>query len=198
MCCQNPNYTAKANQAKCWAIVSLVFAIITLLSFAVGGYASGIGSILTIVGTSLVICCGPAKAGAGAGCKFKAASILVLIGAIVHIVGLVLMLMVVVGSGNNTNQLCLEGYCEQSKYRVVSCGSYMCASETMCKTDSSSSAVQACGLGASIVAAWFSIILWPAIVLSGLTAIFELLCAIFSFQAAGTMEKGTATIQPAA
>ena len=91
MCGSNANVPPQVNTAKCWSIPVMVFAIISCMGLPVGLVVwpcliSGVGGIVALVGSSILICCGPSDASAGAG-KMMAGFILMLIGAICELGG---------------------------------------------------------------------------------------------------------------
>lgn len=206
MCGSNAHWTAKANHARCIAIATLVFAILSLICFAVSGIVSGAGSVISIVACSLLICCGPAAPGIGAGFKFKFTSVLALLSFILHVTGVVLMITVITDvSGNNAAvDTCLSSACAGTNWHVYSChlDGTKCASQNECLTSSTSHARTSCEsvseVGGVIVAFWVSIVLWPAIILTCVTLILELSLAINSWQAAASMEdrQPTMTTKP--
>ena len=95
MCIEHRGWTPEANVAKSVAIAALIFAIVDLLieGFA-GGIAPGItaciGALISIIATSMIVCCGPPSAGAGKGCIFRATGILALIASMVHMICVIL------------------------------------------------------------------------------------------------------------
>ena len=95
MCEGNPNLPPEAKTAKCICIPVLVLAIISTSSIFMfpAGLLMCVSGILGIVGTSIVICCGPSKPGEGSG-KLKCCAILCIIAAVFHLVGLILMIVV--------------------------------------------------------------------------------------------------------
>lgn len=151
MCCNVESWSAKANNAKCLAVSVLVFGIFDLLSFFVGGVVSGVAAIIAIIGSGLIICCGPPAPGPGRGCSFKATAILALIAAIVHLIGIILLIGVVTAVGNGISDACLENACSGTSWRVATCGVPPCASERACRTDEESSARAVCaGTGTAV------------------------------------------------
>lgn len=206
MCGSNAHWTSKANHARCIAIATLIFAILSLICFVVSGFVSGVGSVISIIACSLLICCGPPAPGIGAGFKFKLTSFLALLSFILHVVGIVLMITVVTDiSGNNAVvDSCLSSACTGTNWQVYSChlDGTKCSSQNECLTSSTSHARTSCEsvseIGGAIVAFWVSIVLWPAIILTGVTLILELSLAINSGQAAASMEdrKPTTTTKP--
>ena len=186
MCCNNANWTPKANHAKCLGIAVLVFGIIDCLSFVVGGWLAGVGAILAIIGSSIIICCGPAAPAPGSGCKFKAAGVLSLIAGILHLVGAILMIMIVAGTGGTVNQACLDGVCGSGSYATTYCGNALCTSESQCRGDST--IVSGCEDVGTVAAAWVNIVLWPMIIVTIAQLALEIAFAINSSQAAGTMD----------
>ena len=98
MCGSNANVPPQVNTAKCWSIPVMVFAIISILNMPVGVVVwpcliTGVGGIVALVGSSILICCGPSDASAGAG-KMMAGFILMLIGAICELGGAIAGLIV--------------------------------------------------------------------------------------------------------
>ena len=81
--------------AKCICIPVLVLAIISTSSIFMfpAGLLMCVSGILGIVGTSIVICCGPSNPGEGSG-KLKCCAILCIIAAVFHLIGLILMIVV--------------------------------------------------------------------------------------------------------
>ena len=73
----------------------LVLAIISTSSIFMfpAGLLMCVSGILGIVGTSIVICCGPSNPGEGSG-KLKCCAILCIIAAVFHLIGLILMIVV--------------------------------------------------------------------------------------------------------
>jgi len=204
MCCNNPSWTPKANHAKCLAIACLVFGIIGCLFGSISmmtpwGNPIGLGaSIITVISSSLIICCGPKAPGPGTGCRFKAAAILVAIAAIINMVdiGGVVMLLVRAHQGLSSTA-CEERYCANGNYvnqlcpngnlsTTTSC-SYCtyCISESQCRLESYS--ISGCGAGQAIGMG----LLIPTLVISVAQTGLEIGFSINSFQAASTMEAGT-------
>lgn len=95
MCEGNPNLPPEAKTAKCLCIPVLVLAIISTSSIFMfpAGLLMCVSGILGIVGTSIVICCGPSNPGEGSG-KLKCCAILCIIAAVFHLIGLILMIVV--------------------------------------------------------------------------------------------------------
>ena len=75
--------SAEGNQAKCWAIPAMVFAILSCIGFIGNAWIQGIGGILALIASSMIICCDAAKA-AG---KLQACFVLFILGGIIEIVG---------------------------------------------------------------------------------------------------------------
>lgn len=199
MCCQSPNWPAKANHAKCLGIAVLVFGIIDCVSFVGGGWLAGIAALLGIISASLIICCGPPTTGPGSGCKFKAAAILAGLAAILHVVGAILMVLIIIAVDSGVGNACLDGYCADNRWSSAQCctgfglscpysstNEYVCGSENECRTTDPQ--VAACDIGSTVVSGFVQIILWPIIILTIVQAILELSFAINSMQAVKEME----------
>merc|ERR1719473_1430627 len=110
------------------------------------------------------------------------------------------MITVITGVSDTATSVdsCLASAC--INWQAYSCrldGSAHCASQNECLTSPTSHARTSCemisDIGGTLVAAWVSIVLWPAIVLTGVTLILELSLAINSWQAAASMEGLTPT-----
>ena len=96
MCCSSPDVPTEVNTAKCWAIPVMVFAIFSCIGFLGGAWIQGVGGILSLIGSSILICCGPKAGGGGAG-SCMAAFVLMLLGAIAELVGAVIGLILYFG-----------------------------------------------------------------------------------------------------
>lgn len=92
MCGSDPNLAPQTNSAKCWSIPIMIFAIISCIGFLGGAWVQGIGGVLGLVASSMLICCGPKAAGEGGGMT-QGAMILYVLGAIAEILGAVLGLL---------------------------------------------------------------------------------------------------------
>ena len=65
--CSNPQLSAAVNSAKCASVGALLAGILACLGFLVGGWLAGIGGILGIIASSMLLCCGPSNKGEGKG-----------------------------------------------------------------------------------------------------------------------------------
>ena len=65
--CKNPEVNPAVNSAKCAAVGALIAAILACLGFVAGGWLAGIGGILGILASSMLLCCGPNKKAEGKG-----------------------------------------------------------------------------------------------------------------------------------
>jgi len=201
--CSNPNYPPAGNTAKGMAAAVLTFAILSLVSFFSSGIIAGVGAVLAIIASSLVVCCARQQPGPGAGCTFKAAAILSLIAAIVHLVGAILMIVVYINfhevTSDAVDQVCVENQCDNGAWINSECDDYgnLCTSEEQCSTaQCSSCAVTVCS-SAIILSMWqqiFAIIVWPGIALSIICFLLELTFTILAFKAAGPMEQSKGTM----
>ena len=72
----------QVRKAKSVAIATLIFAILSLLGFLVPFYFPGSGGLLSIIGTSIILCC--ASNGAGG---YMACAVLSIISAVIHLFG---------------------------------------------------------------------------------------------------------------
>ena len=155
----------EVTSAKCWSIVALVFSIIALVGFIAGGWVQVIGGLLACIGLSILICCG-LKDGSAAGKKAMAGFVLMLLGAITEIVGAVLGLILYFGT-------------------VTRCGQEVCVMQgtpyETCVTPAQS-AIDTC-IG------FLSIIIWPSIIIGGVSGIITLVAAVKAKQAHGSLGK---------
>ena len=166
MCGKEPNTTAEVNSAKCWAIPALVFSIIALIGFIAGSWVQAIGGLLACIGSSILICCGPKDGSAAGKGKEMAGFVLMLIGAITEIIGAVLGLILYFGT-------------------VTRCGQETCVMQgtpyETCVTPAQS-AIDTC-IG------FLSIIIWPSIIIGGVSGIITLVAAVKAKQAHGSLGK---------
>lgn len=104
MCCNDPNLPPAVNTAKGWAIPSMIFALIACVGFLGGAWIQGIGGIIGLVGSSVVICC---VSNPPSPCNMMASFILQLLGSIMMILGAVVGLVIYFGVVDEmTNGLC--------------------------------------------------------------------------------------------
>jgi len=196
MCCPSPSWTPKANSAKSIGIAVLTFAIIDLLTFAVQGYAAGIASLIAIVASSIIICCGPPTPGPGRGSTFTAVGVLSLIASVVHFVGIVLLIVFYINlhniSADTVTDNCIDSACSGTAWQTASCdNSYnTCTSEAECMSATCTyCSATVCRTAGTIVQNWIYILVWPGILLSVLCFSLELALAVTSFQAAPGMSS---------
>ena len=126
MCGNNPNVAPQVNNAKCIGGTALGFAIVTIVGFLLDwpGAISAIAGILSVIGNSIVCCCGPKAKGEGAG-KFTAAMVLNIIACILHfaaIIGVVVFYLGMVAHVNAETAKCVECVC-RDEYRTWGGGS---------------------------------------------------------------------------
>jgi hypothetical protein len=65
MCGKNEGWPDKANHAKNLAIAVLVFGVLSCVGISAGEWLGGVGGILSVVASSMIICCAPPQAGPG-------------------------------------------------------------------------------------------------------------------------------------
>ena len=166
MCGKEPNTTAEVNSAKCWAIPALVFSIIALIGFIAGGWVQAIGGLLACIGSSILICCGPKDGSAAGKGKEMAGFVLMLIGAITEIIGAVLGLILYFGTVTRCGQeVCVPNFS----------GGQTCASPPQATIDT--------------CIGFLSIIIWPSIIIGGVSGIITLVAAVKAKQAHGSLGK---------
>ena len=90
--CSSDTVSKEVNRAKCASIGALICGILACLGFAANGWLAGIGGILAIIASSMLICCGPTARGQGK-CMHKASFILYSIATIACAVGIILALV---------------------------------------------------------------------------------------------------------
>ena len=102
MCGNNPNLAPEVNTAKCIGGTALGFAIVTVVGILLDwpGFISAAAGILSIIGNSIICCCGPKGKGEGAG-KFTAAMVLNIIACVLHfaaIIGVIVFYLAMVAT----------------------------------------------------------------------------------------------------
>ena len=115
MCGSNPELSPEVNSAKCIGGTALGFAIVTIVGFLLDwpGAISAVAGILSVIGNSIVCCCGPKAKGEGAG-KFTAAMVLNIIACILHfaaIIGVVVFYLGMLAHVNAETAKCVECAC---------------------------------------------------------------------------------------
>lgn len=141
------------------AVATLIFGIISIIAFILPPYFSGLGGVLAVIGSSIVLCCAGKWAGGHTAC-----AVMCLLAFIVHIIGVIVDIVTYIGltAAANTTAATLQGQ------------------------QSGLDAAQAAAMAALVqpaVASWIAAIFWPAIILCVICAFLELLQTIFSFQA---------------
>jgi len=188
MCCgANPSWGPKANATKSLGAAVMTFGILTCIGFLVGGWLSGIGGILSLVASGLILCCGPPQTGPGMGGKFKAAAILSGVAALIHLIGAILMIQIITAS-NNVDNSCVDSICGGNTWSQQWCSdtSNYCDSESHCRD--SGAGVDLCNAVGDAVAGWIAIIFWPAIVLALVSFALELAFGVKTWKAIPEME----------
>ena len=56
MCYGNPEASAAVKRAECFALATFIFGVLTLIGIVFYPFVGGIGGLLTVIGTSIVIC----------------------------------------------------------------------------------------------------------------------------------------------
>ena len=176
MCGSNANVPPQVNTAKCWSIPVMVFAIISILNLPVGLVVwpcliSGVGGIVALVGSSILICCGPSDASAGAG-KMMAGFVLMLIGAICALGGSIAGLI---------------NYFSIVAQARISCG--------IVDGETPNILEQHC---MDVITGIAGILIFPGVGLGGLTGALALVAAIMSKQGHAAMLAGGGGVSKAA
>ena len=142
------------------AIAVLVFGVISCLGFLVPGqWWGGIGGVLAVIGASVLLCCSGSGASASAGSHIGA-GVLIASAAIVHAVAVIVYILFWANVVNAVNDNCDDDVYSYNQDGVD------------------------CDDLASGVGAFIGVLIWPIIVIDIATFCVELICAIFSFQAA--------------
>ena len=115
MCGNNPNLAPEVNTAKCIGGTALGFAIVTVVGILLDwpGFISAAAGILSIIGNSIICCCGPKGKGEGAG-KFTAAMVLNIIACVLHfaaIIGVIVFYLAMVATVATETEKCVECVC---------------------------------------------------------------------------------------
>ena len=126
MCGNNPNLAPEVNTAKCIGGTALGFAIVTVVGILLDwpGFISAAAGILSIIGNSIICCCGPKGKGEGAG-KFTAAMVLNIIACVLHfaaIIGVIVFYLAMVATVATETEKCVECVC-RDEYRTWGGGS---------------------------------------------------------------------------
>merc|ERR1712167_29661 len=82
MCCGNPNNSAVVKKANCLAVATLIFGLASLIGIIFYPFVGGVGGILTVIGTSIVICCQGDKPNGHMAC-----AVLCILGGLCHAAG---------------------------------------------------------------------------------------------------------------
>ena len=90
--CSSDLVSKEVNSAKCASIGALTCGILACLGFFVGGWPAGVGGILAIIASSMLLCCGPTARGQGKD-MHMASWILYLIGAVACAGGIIVALV---------------------------------------------------------------------------------------------------------
>jgi len=145
------------NKVKGVAIAVLVFGIISCLGFLVPGqWWGGLGGLLAVIGASVLLCCSGSGASASAGSHIGA-GVLIAIAATVHASAVIVYILF---WANVVNEVSDD-----------------------CDGDQDLDGVDCDALG-GVASAFIGVLIWPIIVIDIATFVVELICAIFSFQAA--------------
>ena len=127
MCGNNPNLAPEVNTAKCIGGTALGFAIVTVVGILLDwpGFISAAAGILSIIGNSIICCCGPKGKGEGAG-KFTAAMVLNIIACVLHfaaIIGVIVFYLAMVATVATETEKCVECVC-RDEYKAQQDWSY--------------------------------------------------------------------------
>ena len=127
MCGNNPNLAPEVNTAKCIGGTALGFAIVTVVGILLDwpGFISAAAGILSIIGNSIICCCGPKGKGEGAG-KFTAAMVLNIIACVLHfaaIIGVIVFYLAMVATVATETEKCVECVC-RDEYKAQQDRSY--------------------------------------------------------------------------
>ena len=171
MCGANPNLPKAVNQAKCMGIVAFVFSIFSLIGFLIS-VPGAIGGLITIVASSILMCCGP-KPGDN-NTKLLACFVMFILGGILHILGALLCIIWYIGLVADADEWCDD----------------WCSVDTWYQT-----AEQCCEDHKAIVIGWSSVLVIPNVVINVIALIFELIAAAKCWSGKKEMTKG---ITPAA
>ena len=154
----------QTNSAKCWSIAILVLSIISCLAFVVNAVLQGIGGILGVVGSSILICCGPKKESDASGSTL-AAAILFATGAGLELVGAILGITAYLSLVQTYINLC-DG---------DSSGSIEAGGEQSCM---------------DILTGFTGIFIWPTVIIGGAAGILQLVGAVFAWKSKQALDSG--------
>ena len=129
MCCcdDNPDLPSEVRQVKKIMGGELVVSVLSCLLYGMPlGFVGGIGGLVGIFGSSVIVCCGPRAKGEGVG-KMRIAAVLMTLAAMLHLAGLGLIIY-----AYHTASVILNRQCEQNKEAILqrgieSCDDYIAA-----------------------------------------------------------------------
>ena len=115
MCGNNPNLAPEVNTAKCIGGTALGFAIVTVVGILLDwpGFISAAAGILSIIGNSIICCCGPKTKSEGSG-KMMAGMVINIIACVFHFIAIILIivltLLVATSDGGGAAQAAVAGF----------------------------------------------------------------------------------------
>lgn len=154
----------QTNSAKCWSIAILLLSIISCLAFVVNALLQGIGGILGVVGSSILICCGPKKESDASGSTL-AAAILFATGAGLELVGAILGITAYLSLVQTYIGLC----------DADSSGSIEAGGEQSCM---------------DFLTGFTGIFIWPTVIIGGAAGILQLVGAVFAWKSKQALDSG--------
>jgi hypothetical protein len=218
MCGSNPELAPEVNKAKCLSGAVLAFGIVTLLGFGIppGGIVSALGGLLSLIGGSIVCCCGPKTKGTGNG-QLMAGAVLSILALIFHFIGAVLCIAFIVianagvaavSSGDGMTSICSDNCDSQwtSESECTTWGYSSCAEAiSTCKDNCASASddlannsdyQDARGAAQAGVAVITLALGLPTLIFSLVAFSLEIALTVFCFRGRkANMEEGGPTVQ---
>ena len=110
MCCAaNPNVSAEVGRAKCASIAVIVMAILNVIggitTLPIGGYVPLAGGVLSLIGSSMLLCCGPSSKGQGKGLHVGGL-VLFILTAVIFCASMAVLMATYFGIQNEINKGC--------------------------------------------------------------------------------------------
>lgn len=150
----------------------MVFSIISCIGFLGGAWVQGIGGVLGLVASSMLICCGPKAAGEGGGMT-QGAMILYILGAIAEILGAVLGLLAYFALVDS-----YKTGCDYNMDGTIESGTY--PDEQGCM---------------DLLVGFTAVIIFPSVALGIVAGVLQLVGAFMAFKSKQAIAAGGVTVQ---
>ena len=185
MCCEsNPNVSPEVNRARCASVAGLVIGcttiVVGLIAFVAGGWLLVLGGVLTVVGASMLVCCGPTQKAQGK-CAPVGALVLYILSAVLMLCGFAVLLAAYSAAAASSGR--------------ASCGEGTARLATQAHEGQQAHAM--CDAAVSVGLGILSVVVWPALVLTGLAGALNVWGAVACCKAVGALDRETANLNAA-